>query len=121
MLGFIGSIGVEGGQGNADCIFTTCDDHDRKDITIFPSTLLAFVDGAWRERIVLCLLGARRKSSFGKLFGAYALSSLSFVQLRVSMRSHSSCCPVSVVVPFLWPSWNFRVSKSYVSVLKKTL
>eukprot|EP00290_Baffinella_frigidus_P021605 CAMPEP_0180251682 /NCGR_PEP_ID=MMETSP0987-20121128/38570_1 /TAXON_ID=697907 /ORGANISM="non described non described, Strain CCMP2293" /LENGTH=68 /DNA_ID=CAMNT_0022220245 /DNA_START=20 /DNA_END=226 /DNA_ORIENTATION=- len=28
MLSFIGGAGVEGGQGNSDCIFTTCDDHD---------------------------------------------------------------------------------------------
>ena len=26
-LSFIGSTGVGGGQGNADCIYTTCDDH----------------------------------------------------------------------------------------------
>ncbi|KAJ1474327.1 hypothetical protein T484DRAFT_1832817 [Baffinella frigidus] len=25
MLSFIGGAGVEGGQGNSDCIFTTCD------------------------------------------------------------------------------------------------
>ncbi len=27
-LSFIGSVGVEGGQGNSDCIFGSCDDHD---------------------------------------------------------------------------------------------
>mmetsp|Transcript_31914 Transcript_31914/g.77187 ORF Transcript_31914/g.77187 Transcript_31914/m.77187 type:complete len:88 (-) Transcript_31914:342-605(-) len=28
-LGFIGSVGVEGGQGNSDPIFGTTDDHDQ--------------------------------------------------------------------------------------------
>ena len=27
-LSFIGSVGVGGGQGNADCIYGSCDDHD---------------------------------------------------------------------------------------------
>ena len=27
-LGFIGSVGVDGGQGNSDCIYGSCDDHD---------------------------------------------------------------------------------------------
>eukprot|EP00286_Rhodomonas_abbreviata_P024647 CAMPEP_0181298644 /NCGR_PEP_ID=MMETSP1101-20121128/5896_1 /TAXON_ID=46948 /ORGANISM="Rhodomonas abbreviata, Strain Caron Lab Isolate" /LENGTH=78 /DNA_ID=CAMNT_0023403687 /DNA_START=12 /DNA_END=248 /DNA_ORIENTATION=+ len=25
---YIGSVGVDGGQGNSDCIFGDCDDHD---------------------------------------------------------------------------------------------
>jgi hypothetical protein len=27
-LSFIGSVGVGGGQGNSDCIYGSCDDHD---------------------------------------------------------------------------------------------
>lgn len=120
MLGFIGSIGVEGGQGNADCIFTTCDDHDRKDITIFPSTLFAFVVGPRRERIVLCLLGARSWSSW---FGcdSVCLGGFLFVNRTFACFDEFtfSCCPVSVVAPVFWPSWIFCMSKSHVSELEK--